>query len=322
MAALPAAVKVVPVAVREYDCGMERRTLGKTGLVVSRLGVGLSEVGFELTAADVDRAAAVLNAALDAGITFLDTAACYNVSEELLGKAVSHRREEFVLATKCGHVTGGYEGESWTRKTIRDSIDRSLERMKTDHVDLVQLHSCGVDVLERGDAIDELERARDAGKTRFIGYSGDNDAALFAVRTGRFDTLQTSFNLTDQKARYELFGEARARSMGIIAKRPIANGAWGTQQSPSDYASDYFSRYQAMIAEGTLSGAPDDRIALALGFTLSHDEVDVAIVGTNNAAHMKSNIALVTAGLSVDPTVLADLRARFDRLGADWPQMT
>ena len=301
---------------------METRTLGKTGLVVGRLGAGLAEVGFELTAADVERAAAVLNAALDAGITFLDTAACYDVSEELLGRAVSHRRGEFVLATKCGHVTGGYEGEPWTRATVRDSIDRSLVRMKTDHVDIVQLHSCDLEVLERGEVIDEIERARDAGKTRFVGYSGDNDAALFAVRTSRFDTLQTSFNLTDQKARYELLGEARARSMGIIAKRPIANGAWGAQKSPSEYANEYFSRYRAMIDPGELADAPDDRIALALGFTLSHEEIDVVIVGTKNAAHMQSNIALVNAGLSIDPAVLAELHSRFDRLGADWPQKT
>ncbi|TVQ27109.1 MAG: aldo/keto reductase [Spirochaetaceae bacterium] len=322
MAAGPAPVKVAVNAVTVYDGCMETRTLGRTDLVVSRLGVGLSEVGFELTSADVDRAAAVLNAALDAGITFLDTAACYNVSEELLGKAVSHRRSEFVLATKCGHVAGGYEGESWTRATVRDSIDRSLERMRTDHLDLVQLHSCGVDVLERSGVIDELERARDAGKTRFIGYSGDNDAALFAVRTGRFDTLQTSFNPTDQKARYELFGEARARSMGIIAKRPIANGAWRAESSPSDYASEYFTRYRAMAGDGALAGEPDDRIALALGFTLAHEEVDVAIVGTKNAAHMRSNIELVSAGLSIDPSLLTELHSRFDRLGADWPQMT
>jgi aryl-alcohol dehydrogenase-like predicted oxidoreductase len=116
---------------------MELRQLGKTDLTVSRLGAGLAEIGYQLTREHVDQAGQVLNAALDGGIVFLDTSACYDISEELIGATVAHRRDEFVLATKCGHVTGGYNGEPWTKATVRDSIDRSLTRMKTDHVDIV-----------------------------------------------------------------------------------------------------------------------------------------------------------------------------------------
>ena len=121
---------------------MEKRQLGKTDMQVTRLGVGLSEIGFGGISEEV--AADVLNAALDGGINFLDTAECYNVSEELVGKAVSHRRSEYFLATKTGHVSGGYTGQEWTAQTVSDSIDRSLKRMKTDYVDLMQLHSCGI----------------------------------------------------------------------------------------------------------------------------------------------------------------------------------
>ncbi len=301
---------------------METRTLGKTGLTVSRLGVGSAEIGFELTASDTAKAAEVIAAALDAGVTFIDTAACYDVSEELLGRAVSHRRDEFVLATKCGHVTGGYRGEPWTRATVRDSIDRSLKRLRTDRIDIVQLHSCDTEVLERGEVIEELEKVREAGKTRFIGYSGDNEAALFAVRSGRFDTLQTSFNMLDQRARYELLGEARQREMGIIAKRPLANAAWGATKNPSTYASDYFKRYKKMSEEGQLPREPADRIALALGFTLTHDDIDVAIVGTKNRAHMLSNIALASGGIRVPDSIREELYTRFERYGAEWPQLT
>jgi len=177
-------------------------------------------------------------------------------------------------------------------------------------------------VLERGEVIEELEKAREAGKTRFIGYSGDNEAALFAVRTGRFDTLQTSFNLLDQRPRYELFGEAREREMGIIAKRPIANGAWGASKSPSEYAREYFERYRKMSEEGPLPGEPADRIALALGFTLAHEEIDVAIVGTKNRAHMLSNIALASGGIRVSDSIREELYRRFDRYGAEWLQQT
>lgn len=299
---------------------MEKRTLGRTGLEISRLGVGLAEIGFNrLDAAEAGR---VLNLALDSGITFLDTAACYDISEELIGQTVAHRRDEYVLATKCGHVTGGYTGEAWTAQTVTDSIDRSLRRLQTDHLDLVQLHSCGVDVLEKGEVIEALKAAQQAGKTRFIGYSGDNEPAAWAVQSGHFDTLQTSFNLTDQRARLNLFAPAKAQNMGVIVKRPIANGAWGAASSPSDYADQYFARAQAMMKAGPIDAAPENRILAALGFTLSHPEVDTAIVGTRNPDHMRANIEMVENQLPISPAVVNELHRRFEALDDDWRQLT
>jgi len=299
---------------------METRPFGQTGWQVSRLGVGLSEIGYGLTFAEAEQASKVLNAALDNGINLLDTSACYNISEELVGRTVAHRRDEYFLATKAGHVTGGYQGEEWTYQTVADSIDRSLKRLRTDHLDVVQLHSCGVDVLERGDVIRALQEAREAGKTRFIGYSGDNEAALWAIESGLFDTLQTSFNLTDQRAWRLLLPKAKARGMGTIAKRPIGNAAWGVASSPSGYADEYWKRAQAMTAEGPLPGEPADRIALALGFTLAHDTVDVAIIGTKNPAHMLANIGLVEEGLGLADETVAALHERFERLDDGWEQ--
>lgn len=299
---------------------MQKQMLGNTGLEVSRLGAGLSEIGSQLTLAEEGQAGQVLNAALDAGINFLDTSACYGISEELIGRTIAHRRHEYILATKCGHVTGGYVGQEWTAQTIADSIDRSLRRMKTDTLDLVQLHSCGVAILEKGEVIEALQAARDAGKTRFIGYSGDNEAARWAVDSGLFDTLQTSFNLVEQNARHKLFAQAKAQGMGIIVKRPIANGAWGAAKSPSGYADEYFRRAQLMLAEGPLPGAPENRILLALGFTLSHPEVDTAIVGTQNPAHMRSNIAMLENDLPIAHSVIEELYRRFAALGQDWNQ--
>ena len=299
---------------------MEKRTLGKTGLQVSRLGVGLSEIG-GLTLADEAQVASVLNTALDGGINFLDTAACYDNSEELVGRTVAHRRHEYVLATKCGHVAGGYQGEDWTAQTIRDSIDRSLRRMRTDHVDLLQLHSCGVDVLERGEVIQALLDARQAGKTRFVGYSGDNEAAEWAVATGTFDTLQTSFNLVDQRARFRLFAQAQAQGMGIIAKRPIANGVWGAAKSRSSYSDQYFQRAQVMASLGPLPGAVEHRILLALGFSFAHDPVDVMIVGTLAPDHMRTNIEWVNTKLPIEAAVVEELHRRFEQVGQDWIQL-
>lgn len=300
---------------------MEQRTLGKTGLQVSRLGVGLAEIGFQLTFDEVEKAGKVLNTALDNGITFLDTAACYDISEELIGRTVSNRRNDFVLASKCGHVTGGYEGEAWTAQTVRDSIDRSLVRMKTEVIDLMQLHSCGVDVLEKGDVIEELQKAKQAGKVRYIGYSGDNESALWAVESGIFDTLQTSFNLTDQRAYTTgLLAKAQEKGMGIICKRPIGNGAWGVDKSPREYADEYHRRASIMQQDGPLPNAPDNRIWLALGFTLAHDAVDTAIVGTQNPDHMRSNIDWLNSLPPLSEETVTALHERFKAHDDEWVQ--
>jgi len=306
---------------------MERVTLGRTGVSIGRLGLGLSEIGHILALEDRDQAGKVINAALDNGIDFLDTAACYGIGEEMVGLTVAHRRDEYVLATKAGHIAGGYEGEAWAAKTIEDSIDRSLRRMKTDHLDLVQLHTCDIDTLERGDAIRVVQDAKTAGKTRFIGYSGDNEAARWAVDSGLFDTLQTSFNLVDQGARNGTLQAAQASGMGVIAKRPIANAVWGEPEVPRPYpqirhyGEEYFARAEEMLAEGPVPGAPEDRILLALGFTLGHAEVNVAIVGTLDPEHMAANLARMESGLPIDRAAIDELYARFDRLGGDWRQL-
>ena len=299
---------------------MDMRQLGKTGLDVSRLGVGLAEIGHQLTRDQTYEASQVLNTALDQGINFLDTSACYGISEELIGQTAAHRRDEYVLATKCGHVAGDYQGEPWTAQTVADSIDRSLRRLRTDHIDLIQLHSCDVEVLERGDVIQTLLEAQEAGKVRFLGYSGDNASAMWAVESGYFDTLQTSFNLVDQQARYQLLPKAEAAGMGIIAKRPIANAAWGATRPPSAYARPYFERAKTMREKGPLPEAPDHRIWLALGFTLAHDAIDTAIVGTRNPRHMQMNVDWVEHAAPLASEAVEALHRRFDELGDDWEQ--
>ena len=306
---------------------MEMTTLGNTGLRISRLGVGLAAIGEELTLDDIGQVDRVLNAALDGGINFLDTAACYFHSEEMVGRTIAHRRDEYILATKCGHVRGGLSGEPWAAQTIKDSIDRSLARMKTDHLDLVQLHSCSVEVLEHGEATEALLEAKRAGKTRFVGYSGDNEAASWAVESGLFDTLQTSFSVADQHARTRLFGPAEARGMGIIIKRPIANAAWGAKGSPTashkflpTYGDEYFRRCQLMAQRGPVPGEPDDRILAALGFALAHPEVDTAILGTRTPDHMAANIELAESGLPISREFVDELHRRFDEAEDGWVQ--
>lgn len=307
---------------------MQKVQFGSTGFETSRLGVGLSEIGsFELS--DQAQATNVLNTALDNGINFLDTSACYGISEELVGNGVSQRRDDYFLATKAGHVARGYEGEAWTFQTVVDSIDRSLRLLQTDHVDVVQLHSCDIDVLEKGDAIRALQEAQQAGKTKFIGYSGDNEAAHWAVDSGLFATLQTSYNLVEQRARTTgLLEKAIAKGMGTIIKRPIAGGVWGksrpdaADQTASNYNTPYLERAKSVRTLGPIENEPDDAILTSLGYTLSDPNANVAIVGTTNPSHMATNVRQIDNDLPIPDCVIAELNRRFEQLDKDWAQRT
>ncbi len=296
--------------------------LGSTGLSISRLGVGMAEIGFQLSADDVETTRRVLGRALDLGINFIDTAGCYGVAEALIGQAVAGRRGEFVLASKTGHMTDGCSDDGWDYESVLASIDRSLQRMQTEVIDLMQLHTCDIPTLERGEAIRALKDAKAQGKIRFLGYSGDNEAAIWAARSGEFDVIQTSFNLVDQGARRGLLQEVRSRSLGLIAKRPILNGVWRAESDPdpygNGYGSEYFQRQKKVAGSDRLPGEPNDRIAASLGFTLGHPEVSVAIVGTKNPDHLQSNISI--ADDPVSDEFISAAHEAFDRFGGSWEQ--
>lgn len=308
---------------------MQTVPFGKTGFNVSRLGVGLSEIGSQLSISDQDQANAMMNTALDSGINFLDTSACYGISEMMVGNGVADRRDEYFLATKAGHVALGADGDEWTYKVVSESIDRSLRLLKTDHVDLVQLHSCETDVLERGDVIRALQKAQDAGKTQFFGYSGDNDAAHWAVDSGLFATLQTSYNLVEQRARTSgLLEKATAQGMGTIIKRPIAGGVWGKSRPEAGiddagrYNTPYLLRAKEIRSLGLIENEPEDGILTSLGYTLGDPNANVAIVGTTNPSHMATNIKQIDNDLPIPASVIEELKSRFEKLDNDWAQRT
>ena len=288
---------------------MEKRRLGRTDMDVSVLGFGGSEIGYEN--ASREAVAELLNSALDAGLNVIDTAECYHNSEELIGEAVGNRRSEFYLFTKCGHPHGFGERADWSKDSILESIQRSLRRLKTDKIDIVQLHSCSEAVLKIGEAIDALQTARDRGYTRYIGYSGDSHAARFAVETGAFDTLQTSINIADQEAIDLTLPLAREKKMGVIAKRPIANAAWKTGHRPIDsYHHEYFERLRKLHYD-FLRDDLEKAISIALRFTLSIPGVHTAIVGTKNPDRWKENARLLEAG-PLDQAAFQAIRERWE----------
>ena len=235
---------------------IERRRLGRTGLDVSVLGFGGSEFGFErATVATVRRP---LHDALDAGLNVVDTAECYGDSETLIGEGLAGRRGEVHLFTKCGHFEGTGR-DDWRPVSLERSIARSLARLRTDHVDLLQLHTCTEEDLRRGEVIEVVERARARGQARFLGYSGDGAAARYAVECGRFDALPTSVCVADQEVLELTLPPAIARDVGVIAKRPLANAAWREGQRPDNaYHHVYWDRLQQLDYD-FLAGRPPDR---------------------------------------------------------------
>jgi aryl-alcohol dehydrogenase-like predicted oxidoreductase len=273
---------------------MEKRQLGQTDMQVSVLGFGGSEIGYEHASAET--VARLLNSALDAGLNVIDTAECYEGSEELVGQAVSQRRQDFYLFTKCGHPRG-IGSEDWSASSLLESIERSLQRLRTDCVDLVQLHSCSESVLRKGEAITALQTARKKGYTRYIGYSGDSLAAKFAVESGAFDTLQTSINIADQEPLELTLPLAREKQMGVIAKRPIANAAWKEQHKPIDsYHHAYWDRLSKLHYDFIRQRPLEESIARALRFTLTVPGVHTAIVGTAKPERWAQNAKMIEAG--------------------------
>ena len=292
---------------------MERRSLGKTGLEVSALGFGGAEIGYQN--ASLDTVERLLGSALDAGLNVIDTAECYAGSEELIGKAVGHRRDQFHLFTKCGHASG-LPYDDWDPKMLRESIDRSLQRLGTDRVDLIQLHTCDAELLRQGDVIAVLQEARDAGKTRFIGYSGDRENAVYAIECGAFDTLQTSLSIAEQQPIDLTLPKAAERGMGVIVKRPIANAAWTKETLPKDdYAYPYWQRLQELKYDFLTS---PDAVSIALRFTLAQAGVTTAIVGTQNPDRWLANARLLEAG-PLPTAQIEAIRARWKEAAqADW----
>ncbi|MEK4436675.1 aldo/keto reductase [Paenibacillus sp. FSL K6-2862] len=298
---------------------MELREYGNTGMKVSTLGFGGSEIGSNVSKQDVET---LLNTALDAGLNVIDTAECYGDSEELIGEVLSHRRDDYYLFTKCGHAAG-VDGPDWDAKVLEQTIDRSLRRLKTEYVDVIHLHSCSEEVLRQGAVIEVLQRAKEAGKTRFIGYSGDTTDALYAIETGVFDSLETSLNIADQEAIDLTLPEARKRNMGVIAKRPIANAAWTFDTLPEDaYPFVYWRRLQE-LGYGFLAGNDvQSAVETALRFTLSTEGVDTAIVGTTKPNRWQQNADLIAKG-ALPQELYDEIRTRWKEVaGADWTGRT
>jgi aryl-alcohol dehydrogenase-like predicted oxidoreductase len=297
-----------------------RRTLGGTGLEITTLGFGAMELrgdqgGPPLDDADAGR---LLNAVLDEGINFIDTSIDYGRSEELIGKFISHRRSEYVLASKCGCVPGAGMGTEHihTAANIRAGVENSLRLLKTDHLDLVQFHrSISREEFDAQGALSEAFALRDEGKVRFVGVSAVLPTFNEQIDMGVFDAFQVPYSALQRD--HELaISRASSAGAGIIIRGGVARG------TPDDWE----GRRYYMVSNETMRGFWDaagldelldgmSRTAFMLRFTLSHPSLDTTIVGTSSVEHLRENIAVAAQG-ALPGDVLEEAKRRLAAVGA------
>jgi aryl-alcohol dehydrogenase-like predicted oxidoreductase len=297
---------------------LEKRTLGRTELEVTALGYGAMEVrgsriwgGRPVTE---QQAETILNAVLDAGINFIDTANDYGRSEEFIGKFLSGRRSEYYLATKCG-CTVVRKDEStddtphlWTRENLFRGLHESLARMKTDYVDIMQLHNPTVEQVEQDDLVAVLQEMKQQGKVRCIGCSSTLPHITTYIGWGVFDVYQIPYSGLERQHENVISAAARAGA-GIIDRGGVARGEPGVGLGNEDRWKAYES---ANLDELREEG--ESRTAFLLRFLLSHPDISTTIVGTLIPDHLRENIAIAERG-PLAPDVYAEAKRRLDEAG-------
>ena len=299
---------------------LPRNTLGRTGFDVTSLGFGAMELRGEPggpAISDVE-ADALLNAVLDAGINLIDTSPDYGASEDCIGRAIAHRRDEYFLASKCGCVPGAPMGTDHvhTAENVRAGVEASLRRMKTDHLDLVQFHRSltQAEYNENG-ALQALLDLRDAGKVRFVGVSGTLPNLDEQIGMGVFDAFQVPYSAL-QREHEDVIARASAAGAGIIIRGGAARGTpsdWEGRRNymlPGTISKD---RWEQAKLDELLNGLT--RMEFTLRFTLSNPDLDTTIVGTRSIAHLQDNIAAAAEG-PLDAGVMAEAKRRLDAAGA------
>jgi aryl-alcohol dehydrogenase-like predicted oxidoreductase len=291
------------------------RELGRTGLPVTMLGYGAMELRGAPRGRDIgDREAeTILNAALDAGINYIDTSIDYGQSEERIGRYIAHRRDQYYLASKCGCLVGAApapRGERnphvFTRENITAGVEQSLRRMKTDHLDVVQFHSSpSRQTLAENGAVEALLDLKRAGKIRFIGMSGTFPHLKDHIAMGVFDVFQIPYSAVEREHEAAITAASEAGA-GIVVRGGAAKGA----PSPDKRIGLQWNRWQQAGLDDLLQDMTP--VEFVLRFTFSHPHMDTTIVGTINPAHLQSNLAALQKG-----PLPADLYAEAKRrLGA------
>lgn len=297
---------------------MNYRKLGKTGFEISEVSLGTWQVGGKWGAPFDDKNAdEILNAAVDNGINFIDTADVYGnnpgESERAVGRLVRNRQEQIYVATKCGRQLNPHVSQSYTPQALRSFVEASLTNMGIDTIDLIQLHCPPTEVYYRPEIFAEFDKLIAEGKIRNLGVSVEKvEEALKAIEYGNVSTVQIIFNMFRQRPSELFFEQAQKRDIGIIARVPLASGlltgkfSKETSFLPGDHRT--FNRNGEAFDKGETFSGIDFETGLeavdilkkyfndrklseaALRWILSFDAVSTVIPGASNEQQLKTNI--------------------------------
>lgn len=319
---------------------MREHSFGRTEFTVSDIGFGAWQIGGSWGEVSEADGRAALNAALDAGMTFIDTADVYGDgrSEKIIAEVLKARGgKRPMVASKAGRRLNPHVADGYTKANIEAFIDRSLKNLEVDSLDLVQLHCPPTDVYYRQEMFEGLEEIRKAGKIKHYGVSVEKvEEALKAIEYPGVTSVQIIFNMFRQRPAGLFFQEAKRRNVAVIARVPLASGLLSgkitasTQFAAEDHRN--FNRNgEAFDVGETFAGVPFETglaaveevrklvpegasmAQFALRWILMHEAVTVVIPGARNGEQAKANAAASdVAALSAD--VMAASREVYERL--------
>jgi aryl-alcohol dehydrogenase-like predicted oxidoreductase len=286
---------------------IDTRPLGRTGYDTTILGYGAMELRGAPRGPVVDDEAAgrILNTVLDEGINLIDTSVDYGRSEELIGEYVSHRRDEYFLASKCGCLVDlpldapAPSPHDYGPTNVRADVEQSLRRLRTDRLDLVQVHmSPSKAQLMADHTIETLETLRAEGKVRFLGMSGVLPDLSDHIAMDVFDVFQIPYSAV-QREHEQLIAEAKRKGAGTLVRGGAARGAPSAEknwrQGPLTQAAGVGQqRWEASRIDELLGEMSPHEFTLR--FTLSHPGSSSTIVGTANLDHLRANVAIAEKG--------------------------
>ena len=292
--------------------------LGKTGLKVTRLGYGAMEVrGSRIwggRAVTDEQSKTILNAVVDSGINFIDTANDYGRSEEFIGKFLSHRRKEFYLATKCGcTVTRRDENTDdtphvWTRENLFRGLNESLQRMKTDYIDIMQLHNPSVDECKNGNLVEALQEMKQQGKVRAIAISTTTPHLPVYIKMGVFEAFQIPYSALEREHE-NWIGKTAEAGIGTIIRGGVARGEPGVGLG----GAQRWDKFEAAKLD-ELREPNESRTSFLLRYTLTHPHAHTIIVGTLHPEHLADNVKAIQRG-ALTEKVYNDAKKRLDAAG-------
>ena len=310
---------------------MKYRTLGKTGLRVSVVGLGTMVHAGHFGPMKDSESLDAIETALELGVNFIDTSDAYGAGYgvTLLGNAFKGKRDKIVIATKGGNVmVGPNRGKRiFEPDYISRVMDESLRRLQTDYIDLYQLHNPTVEVIERGAVWEVLERAKKAGKIRHYGVSINSmEEGTAAVKDGRAETIQVEYNLLAQEPAETFFPAAQQANIGVIARVPLKRGILTGKLKQSDeqrfqgedvrarsFKGEAFAQELAKAEQlKFLAHGPVQSLGqAAIAFCIAHPAVSVVIPGARNAEQMRENASAADVEIpTADLDKISDLWRR------------